>query len=132
MPLSITEANAYFAPGSHVCGAEWNAQTVQRRTAALNTAKNELTRILGRVVNPTATAITDMPREDVALYEQALHLLRNMPADGTVPGFISQDPGNPEEPRPQDTGRLCASAVRWLSSPRPNGMPAGRIEMSRG
>lgn len=132
MALSITEANDYFAPGAHVCGAEWHSHDATRRSAALNTAKQEMTRILGRTINTTATAITDMPREDVALYEQAMHLLRNMPADGTVPGFISQDPANPEDPRPQDTGRLCEAARRWLSKPRLNGMPAGMIEMQRG
>lgn len=132
MSLSITDANAYFAPASHVCAAEWNGQSVQRRQAALNTAKQELTRIIGRALNTTATAITDMPREDVALYEQALHLLRNMPADGGVPGFISQDPANPEEPRPQDSGRICQAARRWLSSGQSNGMPSGIIEMRRG
>lgn len=132
MSLSITEANAYFARGAHVCAEEWQSQTAERRAAALNTAKQELTRILGRAINPTATTMYQMPREDVALYEQAMHLLRNMPADGTVPGFQSQDPGNPEDPRPQDTGRLSESARRWLSAPRRNGFPSAIIEMNRG
>jgi hypothetical protein len=136
MAITIANANAYFAPSNHPMARVWAQFPQDVKAGSLAHAKRVLARTLGREVYETVSAITDNVREDLAAYEQALYIARNSPAvvegqDG-VPGFVSNDQANPDQPRMMDPGLLAPEARRYLTARRENGMPAGVVEFGRG
>jgi hypothetical protein len=81
---TITDADAYFAPTSHVRALDWANYTVAERTGALAQAKREIELfILRDVHDPSAT---DRFRDDYAIFEQAMFIL-----DQTVRTINSQN-----------------------------------------
>jgi hypothetical protein len=130
--FTVAGAKAFFA--GNVQRRVWEAYSAEDKTAALVHAERLLRRAAGRALSTTPSAEGDAPRDDLAVYEQALYLLRNgpNPTDGMMPGFVAMDQANPERPREQDTGAICPEALRWLSVPEVNGSPAPRVELLRG
>jgi hypothetical protein len=112
--LTVSDANFYFGPKSHLASAEWHTFPEARRVAALAQARRILNRMLGREMMEDTTGEHHSPREDLALFEQALYMLRNLPAAGDVSGFASQDPDDVGQARQMDPGILCDEARRWL------------------
>lgn len=132
MSFTIARANTYFA--GHIQRKTWNAYNTEDRTAALVHAERILRRAKGRALVDTTTTDADQPREDLAVFEQALYLLRNGPASqqGGIPGHVAMDQANPQAPREQDIGTVCPEAMRWLSEPNRLGGPVPMVELLRG
>lgn len=132
MSFTVANANTYF--DGHVQKRAWAGYSVDEQTAALTHAERLVRRAVGVALTTDASEEGDAPRHDLAVYEQALYLLRNGPntPEGGAPAFVAMDQGNPGRPREQDTGLLCPEARRWLIVPRANGTPAPFVELFRG
>ena len=132
MSFTIARANTYFA--GHIQRRTWNDFPAEDKTAALVHAERILRRSKGAALSDTVTTDADAPREDLAVFEQALYLLRNGPASqqGGLPGHVSMDQANPSAPREQDIGTICPEAMRWLASPNNLGGPVPMVELLRG
>lgn len=130
--FTVARANTYFA--GHIHRSTWNSFADADKTAALTHAVRILYRAMYRAPYERVTTDTEMPREDLAVYEQAFSLLRNGPATsiGGVPGYVTADQANPQQPREQDVGLICQEARRWLAVPRVQGGPAAFVELGRG
>lgn len=79
MSIDITNANSYFSATNHLKSATWLAVSVNIRTAAIAHAKRVIARFIGddtSDLDTTTTIDTDFPREDVAVYEQALWMIQ--------------------------------------------------------
>ena len=132
MSFTVARANTYFA--GHIQRRTWNEFAAEDKTAALVHAERILRRAAGRALVDTVTTDADQPREDLAVFEQALYLLRNGPAtqQGGLPGHVSMDQANPSAPREQDMGAICPEAMRWMSVPNALGGPVPLVELIKG
>lgn len=137
MAVTIATANAYFLPAKHIFSAVWNGFQEPQKTAALYQANQVLTRVLGYEPNDDASAITDQPRQDLAVCEQALYMLRNSPliADGSQPA-PHWDGGAPRDPfearEGADPYALAPEAQRWLQWSSGNQRTGARLTIARG
>lgn len=132
MSFTVARANTYFS--GHIQRRTWNDFPAEDKTSALVHAERILRRSKGAALSDTVTTDADAPREDLAVFEQALYLLRNGPASqqGGLPGHVSMDQANPSAPREQDLGAICPEAMRWLASPNNLGGPVPMVELLRG
>jgi hypothetical protein len=81
---TITDANTYFAPSSHVRALDWANYTTDERQGALTQAKREIELFIMRDVEDPAAS--DRFRDDYAIFEQAMFIL-----DQTVRTINSQN-----------------------------------------
>lgn len=115
MGIDIDGADAYFAVGNHIHALIWQGFTdAAIKAAAITQATRELTVVLrSPPVAPTNPTLSTFPREDFAVYEQALMLLRNRVdrtnAEGTAPLFQPED-------REAGGSRISPEASFWLGS----------------
>ncbi len=93
MSISLTEANDYF--NTHVQGDAWEGFSVGQRNRAILHAKRQVSERLGDDFTDTSTVDGEMPRHDLACYEQAFYLLRasDLPRDGDTgaPRYLDND-----------------------------------------
>lgn len=116
--IRIDNADAYFK--SHPMGAAWSEYSADRRKAAIEYAKRELSRALGRPLREDEPPYRygDRTRDEYAVYEQALYvLLRDCQSDAA--GVVMPS-AEPDEAQPtahtMATGKdhFAAEALRWL------------------
>lgn len=75
---TIEDADKYFLPKNHIQAADWDNYEPSEREGAFNQSVRELTIFKGEdLVDPVSDS--DAIREDLAVYEQALFLLLNVP-----------------------------------------------------
>ena len=113
--INLDGADAYFSGTNHVSAAIWAAHTENQRTAAVASARRVLARALARQMSDTEAAYAegDRYRDDLAVYEQGLHML--------VTGMITDsDSGSPYPiaVKQDATGKpapyYAPEALRWL------------------
>lgn len=113
--IDIDGAETYFA--SHPRGAVWAAFTSEARAAAVVHARRVLSRGLNRALSDTLSAYVegDRYRDDLAVYEQALHMLETgRVADGSsgMPYPVAVQPQAEGDSRPPEL--YAPEALRWL------------------
>tara|TARA_Y100000310_G_scaffold211955_1_gene212754 strand:+ start:349 stop:735 length:387 start_codon:yes stop_codon:yes gene_type:complete len=118
MAMDINGADGYFAKDNHSRAGVWGKFSSDLKKAAIAEAKRDLTRILKRELDEPsdATDLTEFPRDDYAIFEQALYRLENsVIADGSqaTAKFIA---GRTEtnEVRERHTFALAPAARRWI------------------
>ena len=116
--IDIRNADAYFA--AHPMGHAWKEYAEDQRTAAIEYAKRELSRALGRAMNEAEPpyGYGDSLRDEYAVYEQALYvLLRDSQPKST--GVVMPS-AEPDEAQPtahtmaKGKDHFAAEALRWL------------------
>lgn len=116
--IGIDNANAYFK--SHPMGATWGEYSTEQRTTAIEYAKRELSRALGRALNEKEPQYRygDRVRDEYAVYEQALYvLLRDCQPKSA--GVVMPS-AEPDEAQPtahtmaNGKDHFAAEALRWL------------------
>ncbi len=109
--ITIDGARAYFK--NHTRNGEWEAFGLEQRKAAIEQAKRDLSRALGRAMKEDEGSYMfgDRTRDEFAVYEQALYtLIKDAPAVGEA--------GNPvpslstDEATPSRTA-LSTGAAKW-------------------
>lgn len=79
MSIDVSGANIYFGSSNHVKYATWTGISNALKTAAIAHAKRVIARFIADDtgdLDTDTTADTDFPREDVAVYEQALWMIQ--------------------------------------------------------
>jgi len=119
MSISANGALEYFS--THVEGVVWQAYGEALQAMAIVHARRELSRMLGRELSDSESAYVegDQLRDEYAVYEQALYLLRmsSMPnAESSAPVFATPDPDS--KPSAGVVLRhglgIAPGACRWL------------------
>jgi hypothetical protein len=118
-------ALAYFT--LHPRASVWQGAGEDARSAALTHARRQLARTLGRALDDAEAAYSegDQTRDEYAVYEQALYLLQNHPGpnvEGSVPGYVSQDPAVKDAGRPGGAALLAPETLRWLGVTGPGAL----------
>lgn len=118
MSICIQNANAYFK--GRTIGARWAEYSAEQKTAALDQARRDLSRALGRPMRDDEPPYRegDTKRDEFAVYEQAVYsLLRDtLPSGGgsSVPSL------EPDEAKPASNtlavggGKWSIEALSWL------------------
>ena len=116
--ICIDNANAYFK--AHPMGAIWDEYSTDQRTNAIEYAKRELSRALGRAMKEDEPQYRygDRVRDEYAVYEQALYvLLRDCQPKSA--GVVMPS-AEPDEAQPtahtmaNGKDHFSAEAMRWL------------------
>ena len=116
--ICIDNANAYFK--SHPMGATWEEYNTEQKNGAIEYAKRELSRALGRALKDDEPQYKygDQTRDEYAVYEQALYvLLRDCQPNSTGVVMPSSEP---DEAQPtahtmaNGKDHFAAEALRWL------------------
>jgi len=127
--ICIDNAGAYFK--SHPMGAVWAEYSAAQRSSAVEYAKRELSRALGRPMkeNEPPYSYGDRTRDEYAVYEQALYvLLRDCQPQSA--GVVMPS-AEPDEAQPaahtlaNGKDHFAAEALRWLGG-------GVRVEISLG
>lgn len=123
--IDITQADAYFAALNHTQASLWGSYGRDARAGAIAEAKRIITRALRRALDEELAAYEpgDTARDDFAVFEQALFLLKTNPV--TISGGSSPYPAAVPVPaddaqaKPEETyaGGLCKTALVWLGIP---------------
>lgn len=118
MAIDLSGADAYFQ--THVNGTAWEDFDAHLRIRGIAHAKRMISERVADFLDAD-TVDGDMPRHDVAVYEQALFLLSGsaLPRDGEsgAPRYLDADiegPGNAIA-----EGKLCKAALHYITGPRP-------------
>lgn len=124
MAINTTLADDYF--GKHIAGAIWNRYTTQQKQAAIEHATRILETILENDIDDDTTIDGDFPRDDCAVYEQALYTLQNAPDLPDSPNatelFGTQE-GEPSKRNTEALYKLCKAARFYLCK--------GQVKLSR-
>lgn len=113
-------ASAYFT--STTFSQVWSEFSTKQRQAAIDMAKREFSRALGRALNENEAAYKygDTVREEYACYEQALYtLLRDAQpnASGTaIPSLDQDDQKSPAYTMAWGKGQWAPRALAWLGN----------------
>ncbi len=116
--IAITNADTYFK--AHPMGAVWNEYSTDQRKSAIEYAKRELSRALGRPMREDEPQYVygDRTRDEYAVYEQALYvLLRDCQPKSA--GVVMPS-AEPDEAQPtahtmaSGKDHFAAEALRWL------------------
>lgn len=127
--IGVDDADAYFA--SRTLGASWTEFSAAQRRTAIENAKRDLSRALGRPMREDEPpyAYGDRTRDAFAVYEQALYaLLRDANPTG---GGSDIPPLEPDERRgggytlAGGRGKWSEEALAWLGA-------SGRVETVMG
>ena len=109
--ITIDGARAYFT--NHVRHGEWEAFGLDQRKAAIEQAKRDLSRALGRAMNEDEASYMfgDRTRDEFAVYEQALYtLIRDAPEMGEAGNPVPSL--SPDESTPARHA-LSSGAAKW-------------------
>ena len=100
--------------------AKWDEYSFAQKSAAVEMAKREFARALGRPLNEDEEpfAMGDQTREEYAAYEQALYtLLRDVQPNGAgsaVPSLDQEDQRAPAHTLAGSSGQWSPRALSWL------------------
>ena len=116
--ICIDNANAYFK--AHPMGATWDEYSTEQRTNAIEYAKRELSRALGRPLREDEPQYKygDRTRDEYAAYEQALYVLLRDCAPNS--SGVVMPSAEPDEAQPtahtiaSGKDHFAAEALRWL------------------
>lgn len=113
--IDLNGADDYFSASQHVSAAVWAAFTTAQRAAAVASARRVLSRALNRAMSDVEAAYAegDRYRDDLAVYEQALHMLLNgmiTDSDSGSPYPIAVKHDDDGKPAPY----YAPEALRWL------------------
>jgi hypothetical protein len=129
MAASVTGAEAYFSPNNHIQAASWARFSGEgQKAGAIAQAKRILNRACARDDIETDIETTVEINPEYAIYEQALHMLQNMPyanTDGSFAVVEASDPTSPTKGRVPDARAIAPEALAWLTE-------SGGVELSRG
>lgn len=129
MAITKALADTYFAATNHPRSSVWLGFSNDQRTGAVAHAKRTLARYIGEALDTDTTTDDDFPRQDIAVYEQALWCLENSPIlrDGREesPDAVASDPGQPDGARNVMPDGVAPEARKWL-------FRGGSLELGRG
>lgn len=117
--ITVQNANAYFK--GHALGQSWNEYSGDQKDMAIQQARRDLSRALGRAMNDDEPPYQegDTKRDEYAVYEQAVYtLLRNALPEG---GGSSVPSLEPDEQKPKvhtlslGGGKWSMDALSWLA-----------------
>lgn len=121
MAIDVNGADTYFS--SRTSGDDWAAYSAEQRKAAIEQAKRDFSRALGRAMDEDEAQYRygDRTRDEYAVYEQALYtLLRDAVQKGaSLSPVPSLNPDEAEEPRKVHStgfGKWSAEALAWLGA----------------
>ena len=130
MAIDIGGANAYFK--SRTSCDDWGSYSVEQRIAAIEQAKRDFSRALGRPLKEDEPpyAYGDRTRDEYAVYEQALYtLLRDAQQKGVTSSSLpSLNPDEAQDPRrihSTGVGKWSTEALAWLGATL-------RVEIAKG
>ncbi len=117
---TAVDADTYFKPNAHLLGRTWSEYKPEEKSAALAQAQQELELYTGRQMEDTNSGWTYGPRDDYAVFEQAVFMLQNLHRANMTGGqravkLPKEDAG--KEPRQNDIG-IAPMAQRWLGRHR--------------
>lgn len=118
MGIDAKGASAYFKETTF--SAKWAEYSDDQKKSAIEMAKRELSRALGRPVREDEPeyAYGDVCREEYAVYEQALYtLLRDVQPSGggsAVPSLDQDDQRSPAYTMAGSRGQWAPRALSWL------------------
>lgn len=118
--IDVDNADAYFA--TRTMGRHWAEYSAQQRKAAIDQAKRDFSRALGRPMaeNEGAYVYGQQKRDDFAVYEQALYtLLRDIQPDGTgtdIPSLEGDERKTPAYTLGEGKGKWSEEALAWLGA----------------
>lgn len=127
--IDVTGADAYFS--TRTMGGAWKEFSADQRKCAIEQAKRDLSRALGRPMreNEGAYVYGQQRRDEFAVYEQALYaLLRDAQPNGRGTDIPSLEP---DEKQPHGytlktgLGKWSEEALAWLGA-------SGRVETVMG
>ncbi len=116
--IDQSRATEYFK--STTFSAQWSQYSPSQQTAAIEMAKREFSRALGRALKEDEPeyAQGDRTREEYAAYEQALYtLLRDVEPTGSgsaVPSLDQDDQRAPASSLAGSGGQWSPRALAWL------------------
>lgn len=116
--IGIDNADAYFK--SHPMGANWKEYNTDQKNGAIEYAKRELSRALGRPMKEDEPGYKygDRTRDEYAVYEQALYVLLRDSQPNSA-GVVMPS-AEPDEAQPtahtmaSGKDHFAAEALRWL------------------
>ena len=120
MAIDVNGADTYFS--SRTSGDDWAAYSVAQRKAAIEQAKRDFSRALGRPMREDEAQYRygDRTRDEYAVYEQVLYtLLRDATQKGAVSRTPSLNPDEHKEPRHVHStgyGKWSSEALAWLGA----------------
>ena len=120
MAINIDNADAYFATRTVV--AAWGEYSAEQRKAAIEQAKRDLSRALGRPMREDEPQYRygDETRDEYAVYEQAVFtLLRDAEPKGNGSDIPSLDPDEKADARTvmrTGGGKWSEEALAWLGA----------------
>lgn len=129
MAYSIAGAEEYFDPKAHIKSSIWAKFNEDQKTAALLQAKRLLSRFCQCVDIEVEYADEDEINAEYAIYEQALHMLANMPMSNADESFAVAQAANAnstEKTRRPDPSSISPDAAVWLTP------YSKQVELSRG
>lgn len=118
--MAITHENAAAYFGTHPEGHIWTQAGDTAQQNVLAQARRQLARALGRALSDTEAAYVegDTRRDEYAVYEQALWLIKNgvvANGEGSAPdALLTADGADPGQPARRDTRVYGPEALRWL------------------
>lgn len=114
MAIDITGAGTYFA--GHSKAPLWSQYSHTQKAGAIEQAKRELSRELGRKIKEDEPPYTfgDPRRDEYAVYEQAIHLLGQAGKASTGSGAVPTLKGGSEIPERQSRAKFSEDCLRWL------------------
>ena len=118
--IDITGADAYFA--TRTMGATWLEFSADQRKCAIEQAKRDLSRALGRAMREDEPQFRfgDQTRDEYAVYEQALYaLLRDVNPSGTGADIPSLEPDEKQDRQytlGSGRGAWSKEALSWLGA----------------
>lgn len=128
--MDLDNADAYFA--AHPMGHAWREYSAEQRSSAIEYAKRELSRALGRPMREDEAQYKygDQVRDEYAVYEQAAYSLLRDCAPSAQNGVVMPS-AEPDEAQPtshtmaKGQNHYSAEALRWLGA-------TGRVEIVLG
>ena len=120
LDVSRTAADQYFREGAHLRWKDWSAAGTKDREAALSQATRELELSVGRTMTEAASGWASGPRDDYAVFEQALYLIEELPrmrGQGVSEVVDLGKRGDTKERNVRDIG-IAPMAQRWLGGNR--------------
>ncbi len=127
--IGVDGADAYFA--TRTMGKHWREYSVEQRDGAIQQAKRDFSRALGRPMREDEPSYVfgQTTRDEYAVYEQALYtLLRDIQPDGTgtdIPSLEPDEKQNRGYTLKSGKGKWSEEALAWLGA-------SGRVEIVMG
>jgi hypothetical protein len=112
---TVDNCTQYWNPDNDNRGVAWAALDESTKKGCFNRAKRSLELWLGRELNDPDDDWTYGPRDDYALYEQALYFaLNSSEVEGTKPNRVSSAKRREEKASDRVEAGPSPDARRWL------------------